>query len=178
MKSIGRKVKEFCFKRQRKKLKRDRKLVNLADAENIGILYDASNEDDYIYITKLVRDLQVEHKKVKTIGFIRQKKMPSYGFPKLTFEFCNKKDFKWNFNPKQQVIKEFIEFPFDILIDLTPSDIFQMKYLSALSKAGLIIGRYDEQWKDYYDILIKEKNNCKLEEMVNHYFHYLKMLKN
>lgn len=176
--TIGRKIKHYCFKRQRNKIKRERKLINLNDAESIGILYDASNEEDYNFMTKLVRDLQTEHKKVKALGYIRQKKMPAYGFPKLTFEFFNKKEFKWNFKPRQSVIEEFINYPFDILIDLSPPDIYQTKYLSGLSKAGLIVGRFDEQWKEYYDILIKANSGCKIDELVSHYIHYLKMLKN
>jgi hypothetical protein len=175
--SISRKIKEYCFNKQRKKHNRKKSIVNYYDAVSIGILYDASKEVDYIYITQLVKELQKDQKKVKTIGFIRQKKMPAYGFPKLTFEFCNKKDFSWNFKPKHQVIKEFMEYPFDIIIDLSPTDVFQIKYVAGLSKASLIVGPYDEKWNKFYDILIKVKPGCSIEEFVQHCYHYLKMLK-
>lgn len=178
MKTIGRKIKDYCFKKQRQKVKRTRKVVNYHDAVSIAILYDASKEADYKYIANVVKNLQNEHKKVKTIGFIRQKKMPSYGFPKLTFEFCNKREFKWNFKPRQLVIKEFIEYPFDILIDLSPPDIYQFKYISGLSKASLIVGFYNEKWNEYYDLLIKVEPDCTIEGFMQHCIHYLKMLKN
>ncbi|MBS4014626.1 MAG: hypothetical protein KGZ97_12870 [Bacteroidetes bacterium] len=175
--AISRKIKEFCFNRQRKKIIRNKTIVNYYDAVSIGIIYDASKEQDYVFITQAVKELQKDQKKVKTLGFIRQKKMPAYGFPKLTFEFCTKKDFSWNFKPKKQEIKEFIEYPFDILIDLTARDIYQFKYIVGLSKSNFIVGPFDEKWNKFYDLMIKVNDDCSIEEFLKHCYHYLKMLK-
>ncbi len=178
MKSIKRIIRDYFFKKQLKKVNRNKKVINYSDADTIGILYDASKEDDYSYITLLVRELQKDSKKVKTVGYIRQKEMPSYGYPKLTFEFCDKKEFSLSFKPKKMIIKDFIEYPFDILIDLSPKDIYEFKYISGLSRAKLKVGKYGEKWNGYYDLLLKVGQNCSNEEFMKHCLHYLKILKN
>ncbi len=176
IKKIKEKYRKFFFRRELKKITRHKKVINYFDAKNIGIIYDASIEENYLLITSFTKELQQEGKKVNTLGYIRQKKKPEYSFPKLIFGFFSSEDFKWNYKYKSNYVKEFVESEFDILIDFSPDDIFLAKYVAGLSKACYKVGTYSEDYYNIYDLLIEVSKSCTLEELMEHSVHYLKTI--
>lgn len=171
-------IRLWFLKRAHRRVLRKKKFLNYRSAESIGILYDASVEDNYRFITHLVKDLQQNQKKVKTIGYVNLKKMPEYSFPKLTFEFCSATGFNWMQKPKLKSINDFIAENFDVLIDLTPSTFFHMKYVAAVSVAKMKTGRYAEEYVDIYDFMIHLDDNATIKETSEQTIHYLKMFDN
>jgi hypothetical protein len=178
LKDITGAVRFWFLKRAYSKISRKKKLLGYAQATSFGIIYDASNEENYRRMTLLVRDLQQDQKKVKTLGFVNLKKMPDYTFSKLTFEFCNAKNFSFSQQPTSPSIIDFISNDFDILIDLSPSDFFQMKYLCAVSGAKMKVGRYVEKYIDIYDLMLQMADHSPLQETIEQVIHYLKMINN
>ncbi len=153
-------------------------MMGYRQAESFGIMYDATSEDHYRHVTQLVRELQQDHKKVKTLGFVTLKKMPEHCFPKLTFEFCNGHSFSWNQQPVAQNVKDFISGSYDVLIDLTPSYLHHIKYLSAVSAATMKVGRYVEKYVEVYDLMLQVDDSNSIEETSGQVIHYLKMINN
>jgi hypothetical protein len=171
-------LRQWFLNQALKKSTRKRKMYNYRDARNIGILYDASTEEQYQLLTGVVKDLQQDQKKVKTLGYVQLKKMPDYSFPKLTYEFCNSKSFSWNQKPKLQSINDFINQDYDILIDLSPTGFFHLKYLMAQSPAHFKVGRYADKYVQLYDLMLQVDDNNPLSEVINHTFFYLKLINN
>ncbi len=153
-------------------------MVGYQQAESVGILYDATSENDYRLVTQLVKELQQDQKKVKTLGYVTEKKMPDHCFPKLTFEFCNSASFSWDQHPVAQNVKDFISPSYDILIDLTPSGLHHVKYLSAISQAKMKVGRYVEKYVEVYDLMLQVDDSSSLQETSRQVMHYLKMITN
>jgi hypothetical protein len=178
IKNISAAIRFWFLKRAHSKITRTKKLLGYAQATSFGIIYDSSSEENYRQITLLVRDLQQAHKKVKTLGFVNLKKMPDYSFSKLTFEFCNAKNFSFNQQPTSSSVIDFISNDFDILIDLSPSYFFQMKYLCAVSGAKMKVGRYVEKYIDIYDLMLQIPDHSPLKETIEQIIHYLKMINN
>lgn len=177
-KNIREGIRHWFLNNALKNLKRKKRIFSYKDALRFGILYDASTEENYRQITLLVKELQQDQKKVKTLGFVAQKKMPDYCFPKLTFEFCNKGYFGWNQQPVAPNVKEFIAADYDVIIDLTPSVVFHAKFLTSLSNVPFKVGRYHEKYVDLYDLMIQIDDNSSLEDAAKHTMYYLKMLNN
>jgi hypothetical protein len=171
-------IKYWFLRRASRKIKRTGSLIGYNQAKSFGIIYDASTEENYRRITWLVKDLQQDQKKVKTLGYVNLKKMPDYSFPKLTFEFCNYKDFSITQHPKAKNIKDFASLEFDILIDLTPANFDHMKYVSAISVSKMKVGRFNKNYIDIYDLLLQIDDNCTQDETINHMLHYIKMINN
>ncbi len=171
-------IRYWFLKRAHKKLKREKKLTGYHQASSFAIIYDASEEENYRSITMLVKELQQDNKKVKTLGYVVHKKMPDYCFPKLTFEFCNGKSFSWNQQPVAKNVKDFLNSHYEVMIDLTSSDFHHVKYLLAVSKASLKVGLYSEKYLDIYDFLIQLDDSSTHEERIKQTFHYLKMIHN
>jgi len=177
-KKIIKKYRNYFFKKKRKNISRQKKVINYYDAKNIGMIYDASYEDNYNAITEITRRLQLDNKKVYSLGFVSQKKKPEYCFPKLIFGFFTSRDFTWNLEAKSNFINEFIQTEFDVLIDLSPSDIFHTKYVAGLSKAKYKVGIYSKEYFHIYDLLLDVNENISLEELIDHSLHYLKTINN
>ncbi len=161
-----------------KNLKRKKKTFGYKQATNIGILYDASTEGNFRQITALVKELQADKKKIKTLGYVNSKHLPEYCFPQLSFEFCTYKSFAWNQKPLEKAVKDFIGAHYDVLIDFTPSDFFHMKFLNALSDASFKVGRYHDKHIDLYDLMIQIDDITPQEEAIKQTIHYLKMINN
>ncbi len=178
LEEIKSKYRYWFLKQTFKKNIREKKLLGYGQATNFGILYDASTEEAYRFITLLVKDLQHDQKKVKTLGFVNHKKMPHYAFPKLTFEFCNAQNFSLTQKPISPNIIDFASNNFDILIDLTPSTFHQVKYLSAISASTMKVGRYVEKHVDIFDLMLQLEDEGPLQEAIEQVFHYLKMINN
>ncbi len=176
--SIKKKYRDFFIKKELEKVVRRKKVMNYYDSRNIGIIYDASIEDNYLFINNLIKQLQQDGKKVDTLGFIRQKNKHSYSFPRLMFGFFSPDDYAWNFKIKTNDLKVFVQTEFDILIDLSPSDNFYTKYAAGLSKALYKTGAYNTEYYNIYDLLIDVGDNCSIEQLAEHFFYYLKTLKN
>ena len=177
-KKIIKKYRNYFFKKKTGNIIRQKRVVNYHDAKNIGLIYDASHEENYMAITEITRRLQFDNKTVYSLGFFRQKKKPEYCFPKLIFGFFSSRDFTWSFEVKSNFAHEFIQTEFDILIDLSPSGIFHTKYVAALSKAKYKVGIYSKEYFFIYDLLLDVNENIPLEKVIDHSLHYLKTINN
>ena len=178
LKKIIKKYRDYFFKKKRRNISRQKKVINYYDAKNIGLIYDASYEENYLLITEITRILQLDDKKVCSLGFVRQKKTPEHCFPKLIFGFFSSQDFTWNLEAKSNFVNEYIKTEFDILIDLSPSDIFHTKYVTGLSKAKYKVGIYSKEYFYIYDLLLDVNENISLEALIEHSLHYLKTINN
>lgn len=171
-------IRQWFLKKALNKVSRRKKILGYGQAQSFGIMYDASSEENYRQITHLVKDLQQDNKKIKTLGYVNLKKMPEYSFPKLTFEFCNAKNFYWDQSPLTQNVKDFIAQDFDALIDLSPSDFFHLKYLAATSTAPFKVGRFNEKYINVFDLMLEVKDDTPNKEAIEHTIFYLKMINN
>jgi hypothetical protein len=86
------------------------------------------------------------------------------------FIFC-KRDLNWYYKPKSKEIQQFIETPFDILIDFTRHKLFPIHYLMSLSQASMKVGR-NNYADNPYDLVIaisEDKEDTFYFEQLKHY---------
>jgi len=94
----------------------------------------------------------------------------------LNFSFCSRNDFSFTLKLKNPQLQNFSRSGFDLLIDLTPHDLFFMKFLTGLTQATFKAGPYNDDYIEVYDIMIHEKENAQLPELISHMLHYLKII--
>lgn len=178
LKNIKEKYRNYFFRKRAGKVKRHKKVISYFEANYVGVLYDASVEENYNLTVRFTKDLQQDGKKVETLGYIRQKKKdrPEYSFPKVIFGFFSGDDFKWDYKINSNCIESFVNNEFDVLIDLSPNDAFPTKYIAGLSKAKYKVGLYSEKYLQTYDLLINVSESCSMEELAEHSIHYLKTI--
>lgn len=143
-------------------------LVPLAQAKNIGILCEITDEDSYKAIFSIFTQLQDAGHNVKLMGYVNEKEVPFYCLPQLTADyFCNK-HLNWYGLPIMEQIQDALKVDYDMLIDFNYRYHGAVKSFLSLSNARLIVGRVTEyqaccdlffnapeaDYRDYLNVII------------------------
>ena len=174
---IRRRIGQYYFKRERSKIMHVHGMVNLAEANRVGILYTLEDVPDYDKVSEFVAQLQREHKEVKALGLIRSKNMVNRFLPKLSFDFFSRKDITWFYRPIHNTVRNFMDKEFDLLIDLSLTDSFPLKYIAGLSRSVCRVGKFSEDNVSYYDLMIDVKPAMTFDEYLFQIKHYLTIIK-
>ena len=132
-------------------LKPKRVLTNLHDAKSIGIVYDSTNPDNDIIVTKFAEHLRQEGKTVDILGFVNDKEIDH----KSDILVFNKKNLSWTNIPNDERVEKFADKNFDLLFAAFTAESFPLEYVARVSKAQWRVGTFDEKKTDYYEMMIK-----------------------
>lgn len=167
----------YILKKSIKQRKRQKAFFNFESAKSIGILFDASHQDSYLIAKSFMANLSKKSIKVEALGYVKTKEAISY-FPfHQGITFFSIKETNWYFKPIDEVVNNYVNKNFDILIDLSLADLLQIKFIIALSNAKLKIGRGVAN-EEYYDIIISMAQDKSLKEFIELINHYMSVLKN
>lgn len=144
--------------------------------KTVGIVFDATNPEDFELVKRYVTYLREYSKKVKVLGYFNTKNIPSLTYSKLEYDFFTVKDINWLYKPNSMVVNNFISDDFDLLLDLNVNDHFSIKYIAALSKAKFKVGKYVENEIDVYDMMIDADNTKTLKYFLRQVDTYIAML--
>ena len=76
------------------------------------------------------------------MGYVDSKKLIDHYLYRKGFDFFCKNDLNWYYKPVSSQTEQFINEPFDILINLSLDYQFPIHYISSASKASFKTGRY------------------------------------
>ncbi len=169
------KVGKWVFQRELKTNKRTKEVCNLDNAQSIGILYDATSEDQIKIIKPFVSYFFDLKKDVKALGYVNSKQLSFHHTPKLQYDFFYQKDLNWYYKPQNYIIDNFVKKEYDILINLCDSSIIPIKYLVASSIAHFKIGVHEENY-EIYDLMISLKDDKSMEKLMHEIRHYINLI--
>lgn len=173
--NIKKKVGRWVFQRELKANSRTKSVSNLIEAKSIGILYDATSEDQIKTIQPFVTYFFNLKKNVKALGFVNSNQLSYCHVPKLQYDFFYQKDLNWFYKPENYIIDNFIKKEYDILINLCDSSVIPIKYLVASSIARFKIGVYEEDY-EIYDLMISLKEDKSIEKLMHEIKHYINLI--
>lgn len=125
-------------------------LTNLHNANTIGILYDSTNPDNDIVITKFAEGLRGQGKTVEILGFVDDKKIDH----KADIQIFNSKSLNWIRVPADEKATKFAGQNFDLLFAAFTVENKPLEYIARTSQSGWRVGSYDEKKTDFYDLMI------------------------
>jgi hypothetical protein len=169
------KVGKWVFQRELKTNKRTKEVCNLEDANSIGILYDATYEEQIKIVKPFVSYFFDLKKDVKALGYVNSKQLSFHHTPKLQYDFFYQKDLNWYYKPQNYIIDNFVKKEYDILINLCDSSIIPIKYLVASSIAHFKIGIHEENY-EIYDLMISLKDDKSMEKLMHEIKHYINLI--
>lgn len=170
-------IKRFYLRRSIKSSLRTKKVHNLSTARSVGLLFRFDELSDYEEIQAIVKKLQERHLDVKVLGFVNIKRVTSHFLPVLSFDFFYSNKLSPLGYKSSQKVKDFVEKPFDICIDLTDQHCFPLMYIMSRSNAHFKIGKFSQEFKDIYDFMIElneEYNPTDTFQQVEYYLNILK----
>lgn len=177
---IKRLKESFGEKRLQSALKihvRQKEFMNIDDVRTIGIVFDATNAEEFEIVKNYVNKLKQLGKRVHGIGFYDAKVIPqNIYYTKSDFDLFNAKEVKGMGEPESPYIKTFITEIRDILIDVNLSNKFPLRYISAMSYAKCKIGIDIPQNKNIHDMLISVDPSAGMEKYLSQVDFYLQMM--
>lgn len=154
--SIRLRFHRYFLQKELRQIQRSPRGINWDDAHAIGILFDATELSVRQVVVAYKEKLMKEGKKVQLLGFFND----DQNDPNFTFHHFNRKQFDWALRPTSAEVREFIETPFDLLINLEPVTHSHSEYIAACSRAHLRVGPYTANTY-CYDLMIEpaDRNN-------------------
>jgi len=168
-------VGNYVLKKKIKQLRRIKKVHNLKTAKRIGIVFNATKQDDYKQISSFVKDIQDIGIEVKVLGFVNDKDVPNEYLFKKNFSYFLKKSLNWYRKPVNHEVEKFLKEKFDIVIDFSLENDYLFNYIIALSPSRFKVGKFKEP-NNHYDFMIKINQNRDLKYFIEQTGHYLEVI--
>ena len=125
--------------------KRRPALCSMQKAKSVGVSFVVNSEKDLEPIRAILKKISGENVQTFALGYIPTKKPGDFYLSQKTFNFFSDMDLDFFLRPKSAEAIEFMETPFDILIDLGTIEFYPMQYLLYKSKAKFKIGWYGNE---------------------------------
>ena len=174
------KVKSFLAYRDLKKesadAKRAKKNISIEKAKNIGVLYSITDEQTYRSIFSFLKSLKTEQRSVIALGYLNDKKIPTFLTQGVYNSIITQKDLNWYGKPVNQYVKNFFRENFDIFLNISMEDYYPLIYISALSNATFKVGKFNEKYTNYYDLMIKAEPGISQQEYIETMIHYINVI--
>jgi hypothetical protein len=176
--NIREKFAKSSLQQQLHEMNRKQKQMNLNSASSVALLYYLPDETTYKIVETILFKLYELKLKVRVVCYTDLKITPHYFIPKITQDIITAKDLNWKFQPQKPFVKEFINTEYDLLIDLSLNNHLPLLYCAALSKAGLKVGRFQEDHQLYYDLMIHAAPDETIDSFASQVIHYLSRINN
>lgn len=177
IKKLQLKVGRFNLAKEKKKLNRKTVSCNLETAKTVGILYNATQKEDCDVVKNLVIDLKQQNKEVLALGYVNLKEMGDIFKPHISYAYFDNRKLNKSFIPRSTDVKNFIEKPYHLLIDLNLNNDFPLEYIASLSNASFKVGATGAYRDDDFDLTINIGENQNTKYLVAQIKHYLALIK-
>jgi hypothetical protein len=163
--------------REIRQKKKNPKMLSLARAQHIGIVYNAESKENEQAINQYANELRAEGKKVFMLGYVDQKQLPH------TKKFLLNSEFFWHEKlnslnlPVKGKIGQFLQLEFDLLLNLYNEPLLPMQAIAAYSKAKYRVGANIEGSLNYYDAVIDTGSRNDLRFLIEQVDFYLRHIK-
>ena len=151
-----------------KKLRNQKRTVavcNIQYAQNIGIIYNATEFVSFEIIKDFAKKLFQSKSNVSILGYVDSKKLIDHYLYRKGFDFFSRNDLNWYYKPASEITEAFMQKPFDILINLSLEAYYPIQYIVALSPATFKVGKFSQGDK-HLDLMIDmEKENEQMKRV-------------
>jgi hypothetical protein len=156
--------------------KRTRETHNFETAKTAGILFTPSDQISFEQIKHFIGFLSHYKIQIFVLGFIDSKIIPENFLFWKGINLFSRKELSWSMIPKAQIVTDFIDKPFDLLLDLSLTDSFPVEYITRLSKSKFKVGRFTHNHTGL-DLMFEIKNEKELDNYLDHIKNYLNLIK-
>lgn len=174
--NLKRKAGKYILSKKLKQFSRVRQMHTLKTAQNAGVIITPTDQESFELIKKFINFLSGKNIKVFILGYVDDKKIPENFLFWKGINLFSRTDLNWAGIPESSAVKDFIEQPFDMLIDLSLQGHFPVQYITALSRSSFKIGRFGSKNQNSYDLMFELKEEASLAEYIEHLIHYLNLL--
>jgi hypothetical protein len=166
IRSLNKKLRHF---------QRIRESHNFETAKTAGILFTPTDQASFEQIKHFLTYLGDYKLQIYVLGYIDAKTIPESFLFWKGINLFSRKELSWSMIPKTPVVTDFIDKPFDVLLDLSLTDFFPVEYIARLSKSKFKVGRFTEN-HDSYDLMFDIENEKNLDSYLEYIKKYLNLI--
>lgn len=175
-KGTGLLIGRLILKQRLKRVRRHKKFNNLHNAHKIGIVWDGSNTDDFEAISAFYQEMLKISIQVDIVCYYPKTVLPDK-YTAIRYLTCIKRpDLNFFCLPVSEDIEEFINTPYEILIDVNNNNHFPLKFIALLSRAEFKVGPESSEYKDKLDMTININRKDDLAYYLQQVKFYLEMI--
>jgi hypothetical protein len=157
--------------------KRIKSFSNFKNVKRIGMVWDASVLEDFSKLSDFYLKMNSRNILVDILGYYQGKALPDKYTAVRYFKCFKSKDVNLFFTPVANEVVEFINTPYDILVDLNFKKLFPLRYVSLLSCAKLKVGLFESvDDKTPFDLMMDIKNCSDINNYISQVIYYLEMI--
>ena len=160
-----------------KTFKRNMFVHNLVTARKIAIVGIVNNSKDSDEIFNLQKFFVENNMQVEVFLYFMGKEIPQQLLLRRGINIINRNDVNWYGKPLAPAVDQFCKVEFDILIDLSLSEIFPIRWISSLSCAKFKVGCLSYEGNPY-ELIINVDDNKSIAYLSEQIIHYLNLLNN
>ncbi|MCU0377017.1 MAG: hypothetical protein MUC78_02055 [Bacteroidales bacterium] len=170
----------MILRRQTATVRRLKQGFDMDRVKRVGILWDASVENDFQYLANLNRQMVDLGKSVEVLAWIPGKSVPDRLTGLTYMKFLKREDLNWAYIPHSKDARGFIDTRFDLLIDINPSSLFCLEYIVSLSVAPMKVGpdHSSDPVNAPYDLMIQAGKPFSIGTFLQQALHYLSLISN
>ncbi len=154
---------------------RIRESHNLETAKTAGILFTPTDQLSFEQIKQFLTYLGNYKLQIYVLGYIDAKIIPESFLFWKGINLFSRKELSWSMVPKTPVVTDFIDKPFDILLDLSLDDFFPVEYIARLSKSKFKVGRFTSK-HSAYDLMFEIESGSNLDAYLDYIKTYLNLI--
>ena len=102
---------------------------NLKKSNSIAVLFDATDVNNIKIVKDFVYSLSSVKQKVCAMGYVNKSNTSFDHFSSLYFDYFSNKNLNWFGKPYGHLITNFLDYEYDILIDLSLKNHYPLNYL-------------------------------------------------
>jgi len=164
---------------QNKTTKNKRRMVykNFNLVKSIGIVWNASNEEEFQALAKFHQQMQERNIDAHVIGYYDGKNLPDKYTAIRYFSCIRKHEVNLFYIPKSDDTQAFINKKFDVLIDINFDKLFTLRYITLISNALFKVGLSDsENHSAPFDLMMEIKKPVSIDNYLKQIVQYLEMM--
>lgn len=138
------------------------------ESQSIGILFDATDPQERQIVKHYANFLNKKNKNVQLFAFLNADQVQD----NFTFKHFSNKELDWVLRPNDQVTADFINTPFDFLINVYQGKNIPLEYISSFSKAQIRVGPYTDK-DNCFDLMIETNEQNDLGYFVKQLEYFL-----
>ncbi len=151
--------------------------LNIHEVKNIGLVWDASKTDDFVFLKRFFQKMAELKTDVRILGYFPGNNPPDQYTAVRYLSIVKKEELNIFYHPVSTETNTFITNNFDVLIDLNFKKLFPLQYISSMSNARFKVGLFESETKNSpFDLMMDLKSPVSIEDYLNQVLHYLAMI--
>ena len=165
-----------ALNKELKSFKRETSIQNFDSAVTAGFIFNADDREKYQKVKDFINYTEKKEIRIFGIGYTAKSDQIAYFPYKNGVHYFGLDEINWYGKPTNPVVDDFLKRKYDLLLDLTQTDLFPLHYIFALSIAKFKITNKGIKSK-YADFVLQLENKEKLDTYISQIIHYLEAIK-